>query len=141
MGRTTHRSNIWCSKHFFFIISYLDFTLTPTDGRWRWTFNQLSFTSISQCFQLHTTDAKFSAIYHLLVSMWHPNRLRALKCLEHQTLGQCVVCPSNPVYYIENCLILRENTITFLKKSSHNSISRNFCADNMQHLFHQLSFL
>ena len=32
------------------ISTYSDVTLTPTDGRWRWTFNQLSLTSFSQCF-------------------------------------------------------------------------------------------
>ena len=41
--------------------------------RWCWTFNQLSLTSFSQCFQSLTTDSKCSAIYPLLVSMSHPN--------------------------------------------------------------------
>ena len=33
-----------------------------TDGRWRWTFNQLPLTSFSQYFQSPTTDSKLSTV-------------------------------------------------------------------------------
>ena len=50
-----------------------DVTLTPHNGRWRWILNHLSATSFSQYSWSMTTDSKFSAIYHHVASMWHPN--------------------------------------------------------------------
>ena len=50
-----------------------DVTLTPHDGRWHWILNQLSVTKNPENGWSLVTNSKFSAIFHRVVSMWHPN--------------------------------------------------------------------
>ena len=64
-------------------------TLTSNNGIWRWILSQLTVTSFSQYSKLLTTDSKFSAIYHCVVSMWHLNeemKTGPLHCLADQLI-------------------------------------------------------
>ena len=48
-------------------------------------------------------------------------------CLEHQTPGWWVICPSDPAYYIEDCRISRDHRFEYHFKISELCIADGFC--------------